>query len=381
MDFSWNSEQLNHHNRARDFGKSLATDDLVTRDREGIFSRALWDECANFGVQSLAMPSEYGGDDLDILSAIFALEGLGYGCRDNGLLLALNTQLWTVQQPLLQFGSSAQKEKFLPDLCAGRIIGAHALTEPDSGSDIYSLATEATKCDGGYRLNGCKRLITLAPLADLFLVFATTNPAAGKWGLTAFLVPAHQEGLERKNSQDKMGLRTVPIGELHFHNCFIPEDSRLGKEGAGFAITNHSLEFDRVGTIAAQVGSMERQLEETVTYTRERQQFGQSVNSFQSVSNRLADMKLRLETSRLLLYKTAWLKATNQSATLESSLLKLHLTESFLQSSLDAIRSRGGSGYLTETEVERDLRDSVGGVIYAGTSDIQRNIISKFIEN
>lgn len=381
MDFSWTPQQQAKHSQAKEFAKQLDTSDLIQRDQQGSFSKELWNRCAEFGIQALTIPTKFGGDDCSILDAITTIENLSYGCRDNGLLFALNAQLWTVQQPLLQFGNEEQKEKFLKPLCSGEKIAAHALTEPQSGSDVYSLSTTADKCEGGYLLNGRKHLITLAPIADFFLVFTTTNLTLGKWGLTAFLIPAEQKGLTIGATQPKMGLRTVPIGEIEFKDCFVPDNYRLGKEGAGFSITNHSLEFDRIGCMAAHVGAMERQLQDTISYTRERKQFGEPIQSFQSVSNRLAEMKLRLETSRLLLYKTAWLKSTGQATTMESSLLKLHLSESFLQSSLDTIRNHGGSGYLTETEVERDLRDSVGGVIYAGTSDIQRNIISKLIES
>ena len=201
----------------------------------------------------------------------------------------------------------------------------------------------------------------------------------GKWGVTAFLVETTAPGCTIGPVHDKMGLRTVPIGSLEFSDCFIPEENRLGGEGAGFSILNYSLEFDRCCILASQLGAMQRQLEETVEYARTRHQFGQPIGKFQSVSNRIADMKLRLETSRLLLYKVAWMKKRGESAMLDAALLKLHLSESFIASSLDAVRTHGGTGYLTEYDVERDLRDAVGGVLYAGTSDIQRNVIAKLL--
>ena len=174
-------------------------------------------------------------------------------------------------------------------------------------------------------------------------------------------------------------MRTVPIGDLFFEDCFVPEENRLGKEGSGWAITSYSLEYDRCSILASQLGAMERQLETSIAFVKKRQQFGKSISTFQSVSNRIADMKLRLETSRLLLYKVAWLKNEGGSAMLDAALLKLQLSESFITSSLDTIRNHGGSGFLTEEGVERDLRDAVGGVLYAGTSDIQRNIISQLL--
>jgi alkylation response protein AidB-like acyl-CoA dehydrogenase len=381
MDFSWPEEYINFKNEVIHFGRTQIHGDLISRDLSGSFSRESWQRCADFGIQGLAAPSQFGGtyDEIDILRATLAMEGFGYGCRDNGLALGLNAQMWTVQMPIAKFGTDNQKEKFLAALATGKWIGAHALTEPDAGSDIFSMKMTAEKRNGGYALNGKKHLITLAPLADMALVFASVNPKMGKWGVTAFLVETTAPGCTIGPVHDKMGLRTVPIGSLEFSDCFIPEENRLGGEGAGFSILNYSLEFDRCCILASQLGAMQRQLDETVEYARTRHQFGQPIGKFQSVSNRIADMKLRLETARLLLYKVAWQKKNNESAMLEAALLKLHLSESFIASSLDAVRTHGGTGYLTEYDVERDLRDAVGGVLYAGTSDIQRNVIAKLL--
>jgi alkylation response protein AidB-like acyl-CoA dehydrogenase len=228
-------------------------------------------------------------------------------------------------------------------------------------------------------LNGRKCLITMAPLADVALVFATTNPAAGKWGISAFLVERGTPGFRAEPMQQKMGLRTVPIGELAFEDCTVPESSRLGPEGAGVSISQHSLEVERCCILASQLGAMERQLARAVEHARSRHQFGQSIGKFQSVSNRLADMKLRIETARLLLYKVAWLVDRGTPAMMEAALLKLYLSEAFVESGLDAIRIHGGEGYLSAAGIERDLRDAIGGVIYAGTSDIQRNIVARLL--
>lgn len=381
MDFSWNKEQAKLRDQVAEFAERELNEDLAGRETKGEFPRADWQKCADFGIQAMAHPAQYGGkaENVDILTSILAMEGLGYGCRDNGLPFALNAQMWTVQSPIAEFGSESQKERFLPKFAKGEWIGAHALTEPDAGSDAFNMNTTATNCEGGYMLNGTKHLISLAPVADVFLVFANADPDKGKWGVTAFLVEANSEGLVKSKSQMKMGLRTVPIGDVRFEDCFVPEENRLGSEGAGFSISSHSLELERCSILASQIGRMERQLESTVEYVKEREQFGQPIGKFQSVSNRIADMKLRLETSRLLLYKVGWLKQNGESAMLDAALLKLLLSESFVSSSLDAIRNHGGNGYLSEFEVERDLRDAVGGLLYAGTSDIQRNIIAKLL--
>lgn len=381
MDFSWNEKQTEFRQRVVEFAQQELNEGIVEREEKSIFSRDLWKSCADFGIQGLANTKEFGGrdDEIDILTSILAMEGFGYGCNDNGLAFALNAQMWTVQLPIGQFGTYEQKQKYLPQLASGKWIAAHAITEPETGSDVFNLKMTAEKTDGGYILNGQKRLVSLAPIADMVLVFANAKPEQGKWGVTAFLVEKEAVGFSSSEPQNKMGLRTVPIGELSFEDCFVPEKNRLGKEGAGFSISNHSLEYERCSILASQLGAMDRQLETTIKYAQEREQFGQSLGKFQSVSNRVAEMKLRLETSRLLLYKVAWLKQMGKPAMLEAALLKLHLSESFVSSSLDAIRNHGGIGYLTKFEVERDLRDAVGGLLYAGTSDIQRNIIAKLL--
>ncbi len=381
MNFTLSKNQQQLKNDFSNFAKSAFNASYYERDKKLIFSREDWQKCADFGVLGIAVSSKYGGstNNLGLLDATLAMEGLGYSCRDNGLPFAISAQMWTVQLPIDQFGTEAQKQKFLPDLVSGKKIACHALTEPNAGSDVFSMQTTATRVDGGYLLNGEKCLITLAPVADFALIFAVTEAKYGKWGISAFIVETGTQGFSVSSNKEKMGLRTVPIGSLYFNDCFVPEENRLGKEGAGWSITNHSLEHDRCSILASQLGAMEYQLEQSIAFVKKRKQFGKSVGEFQSVGNRIADMKLRLETSRLLLYKVAWIKDQGKSAMLESALLKLQLSESYVASSLDTIRNHGGYGYLSENEIERDLRDAIGGVIYAGTSDIQKNIIAKLL--
>ena len=214
MDFSWTDEQLAFKEKVIKFAQQELNNDLVERDKQGEFSRKNWQKCAEFGIQGLSIPTEYGGRGIDILTTMLAMEGLGYGCRDNGLTLALNAQMWTVQLSILNFGTEEQKHRYLPGLCSGQRIGADGITEPDAGSDAYSLRTLAEKRDDGYVLNGTKTLITFAPIADIVLVFATINPDLGRWGISAFLVEKDTPGFSTSPTQDKMGLRTVPIGEL-----------------------------------------------------------------------------------------------------------------------------------------------------------------------
>jgi alkylation response protein AidB-like acyl-CoA dehydrogenase len=379
MDFSWTEEQLAFKNAVIKFAKQELNTGLIERERRGELFHEGWQKCADFGVLGLPIPEEYGGSDADILTTMLVMEGLGYGCKDNGLLFAMNAQMWSVMLPILSFGTADQKRTYLPGFCSGQLIGAHGMTEPDSGSDAYSLRTRAERCDGGYLLNGAKMFVTSAPVADLALVFATVDPARGIGGITAFLVEKGTPGFSISRDLDKMGLRTSPMGEIILQNCYLPESSRLGPEGAGVSIFNSSMEWERACILATHVGAMERQLETCLRYVRVRRQFGKPIAKFQSVANRIADMKVRLETARLILYKVAWLKKEGKSAVMEAAIAKLYLSEAFVQSSMDAIRIHGGYGYMTEFEVERDLRDAIGGTLYSGTSDIQRVVIARWL--
>lgn len=379
MDFAWSDEQLEYRQAAVRFAQRELTEHVAEMDRQETFPRERWRSCADFGVLGLPFPEAYGGAEADILTTMLVMEGLGYGGRDNGLLFALNAQMWAVQHPIAAFGTEAQKERYLPRLIAGELIGAHGMSEPESGSDAYAMRARAVKCEGGYRLNGTKTFVTNAPVADLAVVFAATAPDKGSWGVSAFLVEKGTPGFAVGRNMEKMGLRTAPMGELILQDCFVPDENRLGPEGAGAQIFNSSMEWERACILGAHVGAMERQLEACVSYARTRRQFGQPIAKFQSISNRLADMQVRLETARLLLYKTAWLKKEGKPAHKEAAMAKLYLSEVFAQSSMDAIRIHGGYGYTTEFEVERDLRDAIGGTLYSGTSDIQRNIIARYL--
>ena len=305
------------------------------------------------------------------------MEGLGYGCRDNGLLFAINAQMWSVQAPLVRFGSEVHKKKYLPKLVSGEWIGAHGMTEPESGSDSFSLRTKANKVGDAYILNGTKLFVSNAPVADLFLVFATVDRSRGFMGITAFLIEKGTPGLSVSQPIEKMGLRTSLLGEVVLEDCRVGVENRLGREGNGAIIFRHSMGLERTCILASCVGTMERQVELCAEYAKQRQQFGQPIGKFQSVANRIVDMKVRLETARLLLYQAGWLRTRGQEAIQEVAMAKLYLSECFVQSSLDAIQIHGGYGYTTEFEIERELRDAVASRIYSGTSEIQRDIIAR----
>ncbi|MCP5101518.1 MAG: acyl-CoA dehydrogenase [Chloroflexi bacterium] len=379
MDFSWSKEQREFKSAVIKFAQNELNDGIIERDEKGEFSYENWKKCADFGIHGLAFPEEYGGSGADIMTTMLVMEGLGFGSKDNGLFFAINAQMWSVMHPIMHFGTEEQKQKYLPRLCSGEIIGAHGMTEPDSGSDAYSLRTRAEKVDGGYIINGAKMFVTSAPICDVAVVFATVDPAKGIGGVTGFIIEKGTKGFSLSPAIHKMGLRTSPWGELIMENVFVPDENRIGREGAGVSIFSSSMEWERSCILASHIGAMERQLKESVRYARQRRQFGKPIGKFQSVSNRLADMKVRLETSRLLLYKVAWLKSQRKPAIMEAALAKLYLSECFVQNSMDSLRTYGGYGYTTEYEIEREVRDSIGGLLYSGTSDIQRTIIGRLM--
>ncbi len=379
MDFSFDEAALELRKGAVEFARAHLVEGVATRDHVETFSRPLWTACAEFGILGLPFSRDDGGSGADLLTTMLVMEGLGYGGRDNGLLFAINAQMWAVQHPLATFGAPVQKDRWLGRLIRGEIIGAHGMTEADSGSDALRMRTRAERCAGGYMLDGVKTFVTNAPIADVAVVFAVTDPSRGSFGISAFIVEKGMPGLSVGKSISKMGLRTSPMGEIVLENCFVPEENRLGREGQGGILFQGSMEWERACILGVAVGAMERQLETCVEYARTRHQFDKPIGQFQAVSHRLVDMKVRLETARLLLYKVAWLKKMGKPAAMEAAMAKLHLSEVFVLSSLDAIRIHGGAGYTTEFEVERDLRDAVGGTIYSGTSDIQRNIIARFL--
>lgn len=379
MDFSFTADQLALKSSTIEFASKELNHHLREREQAGEFPRDEWHACARFGIQGLPIPEEFGGSGADILTTVLVMEGLGYACRDNGLIFSLNAQMWSIELPLLKFGTSNQQRLYLPGLVSGELIGVHAMTEADSGSDAFSMHTRAERRGDRYILNGSKLYITNAPVADVVLVFASLNPGHGFAGASAFLVEKNTPGFAVSRDLDKMGLRTSPMGEIILSDCEVPVESRLGKEGAGMAIFNSSMEWERSCILASAVGAMQRQLETCVRHAQTRKQFGQAIGKFQSISNKITDMYLRLEVARLLIYKVAWLKQQGKSALAEAALAKVFTSEAWIQSSLDAIQIHGAYGYMKESEIERDLRDSVAGTIYSGTSEIQRVIIARIL--
>lgn len=325
----------------------------------------------------MPIPQEFGGLGLGLTELLAVMEGLGYGTRDQGLLFSINAHLWTNSIPILLYGTEKQRRRYLPPLCDGSLIGANAASEPDAGSDIFSMRTRATRDGNQYVLHGAKTFVTNAPVADVFVAYATMNPSLGAMGVTAFIVERDTSGLLISRKLDKMGLRTSPMAEVVFDGCRVPAEQRLGREGRGVAVFECSMEWERGCILASCLGVMRRQLQDCVNHARTRKQFGKPIGKFQSVANRLVDMKVRLDTCRPLVYRIGGLKDAKQDATTEAAVAKLHVSESFVRSCLDAVQVFGGYGYMTEQQIERDLRDSVGSTLYSGTSEIQRNIIAR----
>lgn len=377
MDFQWSDDQLAYRDSLLSFAREHLAYDVDRLDRDGEFAADSWKKCAEFGIQGLPVPEVYGGQEADPLTIALALETLGYVCRDNGLLFSIGAHIWSCVTPVARFGSEDQKRQYLPGLCDGSLIGVQGMTEPGSGSDAFSLATKATQDGDHYVLNGSKLFITNAPVADVFIIFAATSPDLGSLGLSAFIVDRATPGLVVGRSFEKMGLRSSPMSELVLTECRVHESQRLGPQGGGMAIFNHSMDWERSFIMATAVGTMQRQLDTTAEYTRQRQQFGRPIAAFQAVSHQLVDMKVRLETCRLLLYRLAWMHSVGRPAPAEAALVKLVLSESFVETSLTAIQLRGAYGFVSDSGVERDLRDAVGGRIYSGTSEIQRNLVAR----
>jgi len=377
VDFALSPDQRALRDAVIDFARRELNEDVGARDQSATFSREAWAKCAEMGLQGLPVPREYGGAGADATTTMVALEALGYGCTDNGLVFSINAQMWACETPIARFGTEDQKRRYLPRLCDGSLIAAHGMSEPSAGSDAFSLATTAEPTGDSYVLDGSKTFVTNAPESDVFLVFATTDRSRGFAGLCAFLVERDTPGLTVGKPLSKMGLRTSPMSELFFERCEVPATQLLGKPGAGMAIFNSSMLWERSCILASTVGAMDRQLERCLEYARERKQYGQAIGSFQAVAHKLVDMKVRVETARCLLYRLGWLLDTGETPTLESALTKLYLSECYVRSALDAVQVFGGYGYMTEYELERELRDAIGSRIYSGTSEIQYNLAAR----
>ena len=378
MDFEPSEEQRTLAEAVERFGRQLS-EGIAERDCHGSFDRELWRRCGEFGILGLPVPEAYGGSGQSLTTTILAMEALGRGCRDNGLVFSLNAQMWAVEMPLLRFGSEALRLRHLPPLSRGERVGAHGMTEPGSGSDAMALSTRAVRDGDDYVLDGVKTFVTNGPVADVAVVFATVDPSARAAGVTAFLIERGTPGLSFSEPISKMGLRTSPMGELVLEGCRVPAGNRLGAEGAGAAVFAAAMEWERACIFAAHIGAMERLLEETITYARTRRQFGKPISTFPPVADAIVDARVAIEAGKLLLYRAGARKDAGRDATLDASLAKLFVSEAHVRQALAAVQIHGGYGYSTEMGIERELRDAVPGTIYSGTSELQRRLIARLL--
>jgi alkylation response protein AidB-like acyl-CoA dehydrogenase len=380
MDFALSEEQKILRDNIVRFAREVLNAGVAERDREQTFSRELWRKCGELGIQGLPVPEQYGGSGCDPLTCAIGLEALGYGCKDGGLVFSLCAHLLSCVVPLWLHGNEDQKRRYLPGLCNGTLVGVHAMTEPGSGSDAFALRTRAEPDGSGFRINGTKTFISNGPIADVVIVFAMTDPGKGyHGGVTAFIVERSAQGFAAGPKFEKMGLRTSPIGELVFTDLYVPAEAVVSGVGAGSSVFTSAMDWERICLFASHVGAMERLLETSIAYARTRSQFGQLIGKFQAISHRIADMKVHLEAARLLTYRAAWRLEHARNASLDAAMAKLFVSESLLQAALGTVQIHGGYGFMVEYEVERALRDAVGSTLYSGTSEMQRNIIARWL--
>jgi len=380
MDFAQSEDQKILYDQIVRFARVELNPGVAERDRDHAFPRGLWLACGGMGLPGLPVPEAYGGAGLDSLSTAIALEALGYGCEDAGLVFSVCAHLLSCVVPIWKYGSEEQRRRYLPRLCNGEWIGVHAMSEPGSGSDAFALLTKAVRDGNGWRINGTKIFISNGPVADLVIVFAMTDPAKGyHGGVSAFLVEKGAPGFRVSKQIEKLGLRTSPFGELAFEDVFVPEDAVLGGIGAGAMMFTKAMDWERICLFASHVGQIERLLEKATAYARQRTQFGQAIGKFQGVSHKIADMKVTLEAARLLVYRSAWKLEHSKSVALDAAITKLFVSESLVRAALDTLQIFGGYGFTTEFDAERHLRDAVGSTLYSGTSEMQRNIIARWL--
>jgi alkylation response protein AidB-like acyl-CoA dehydrogenase len=378
MDLQLTSEQQALRDQVHRFGRTL-NEGLPERDREGLFDRGLYRRCGEFGIQGLPVPEAYGGSGQDLLTSMVAMEALGYACQDNGLVFSLNAQMWAVQLPLVRFGTEDQKRRFLPPLCRGERIGAHAISEPNAGSDAMSLTARGVRDGDHYVLHGAKTFVTNGPVADVVLTFVNLDRSAGMAGITGFLLERELPGLHLSAAIPKMGLRTSPMGEVVLDECRVPVANRLGAEGAGASVFSAAMEWERACIFASHLGAMERLFEQTVAHAKQRRQFGAPLSSFPAISDRIVQMKVDIDVGRYLLYRVAAAKDRGEDTMMLAAIAKLFVSEAHVRQALSAIQIHGGYGYTSEGGIERELRDAVPGTLYSGTSEMQRKIIARLL--
>jgi len=376
MDFSLSDHQKLIRDTVRQFMEKEVRPGVRQRDREARFPIDEIKKIAELGCCGMMTPEEWGGGGLDTISFVLMMEEVAR--VDAAMATSLSVTNSAVQPPLLQFGTEAQKKKYLPRMATGEILGAFCLTEPQAGSDAAGIQARAVKCDCGYRLNGTKTWVTNGSVAGCFIVFAKTNPDAGGKGITAFLVEPSFKGFRIGRHEEKMGQLSSPSVEIILNDCEMPAENRLGEEGQGLKIALSALDGGRIGIGALAVGLAQGALEESVKYAKQRRAFGKNIAEFQAIQWMLADMQTEIEAARSLVQYAAWLKDGHPAKMgASASKAKLYASEMVNRVVYKAVQIHGSVGYSRETEVERMYRDARVVSIYEGTSEIQRMIIAR----
>lgn len=374
MELRFTEEQLMMRNMVRDFANEKIAP-FVEEMEKGAFPREILNEMGALGLMGITVPEEYGGAGMDFTSYIIAINELSRISAVVGVILSVHTSVGT--NPILYFGTDEQKQKYVPKLAAGEYLGAFCLTEPSAGSDAGSLKSRAVKDGDDYIINGSKVFITNGGEADVYIVFASTNPEAGSRGISAFIVEKDTEGFVVGKDEHKMGLHGSRTVQLTFENMRVPAANLLGQEGEGFKIAMANLDVGRIGIAAQSLGIAEAALAEAAAYAKQRVQFGKPIAVQQGVGFKLADMATAVEASRLLVFRAADLRAKGLPCGSEASMAKLFASKTAVDTTIEAIQVFGGYGYTEEYPVERLFRDAKVTEIYEGTSEIQRLVISK----
>lgn len=373
MEFGWSKAQEEVYEGVRRFAERL-----VSRPGGEPQSVVQWlRACGDLGLLGLSVPEEYGGLGLDAVSSARAMEAFGEGCVDLGVVFACAAHSNACAMPVFEAGSEAVKRRILPRLCSGEWIGANAISESEAGSDLAAIRTRARRDGDDFVIHGEKSWVTNAPIADVFTVYAATNPNDGYLGISAFIVERSTPGIEVGTPFEKIGLHSAQTAPVIFDGCRVPATCLLGAEGRGLSVFNRSMTWERTCLFAGYAGALQRQLNATIAYAKTRRQFRKPIGRSQAVSHRIVDMRIRLEAARLLLYRACWLMDRGEDATEAASMAKLAISEAAVQSGIDSIRVHGGVGVVTESGVPYGLVDALPSIIFSGTSDMQRNLIAR----
>ncbi|KGR80188.1 acyl-CoA dehydrogenase [Ureibacillus manganicus] len=377
MNFQLSEEHEQLREMIRDFAVNEVAPSAAERDENESFDRSIWDKMAELGLTGIPWPEEYGGAGFDYLAYCIAVEELSRVCASTGVTLSAHTSLagW----PVYKFGTEEQKQQYLRPMAEGKKMGAYCLTESGSGSDAGGMRTTAKLEGDEYVLNGSKIFITNGGEAEIYVVFAVTDPTSKHKGTSAFIVESNFPGFKVGKKEKKMGIRSSPTTEIIFENCRVPKENLLGNEGDGFIIAMKTLDGGRNGIAAQAVGIAQGALDAAIGYAKERVQFGKPIVANQGVSFKLADMATAVEASRLLTYQAAWLETNNLPYGKASAMAKLMAGDTAMSVTTDAVQIFGGYGYTKEYPVERFMRDAKITQIYEGTQEIQRLVISRMI--